>query len=277
MPRVIQYRGLLQSWRNPSVPVPGLQQMLAEQRHQYILAQVAKTGALSVAELVRELNVSRETIRRDLNALAGRGLLVTTHGGALSSDRREPDLDTREAANAGAKRAIGERAAEFVPDGASLIIDSGSTTQAVARALLDRHRLSVYTNDWRIALLLGRRNDNRVTLLGGELSDIEDATFGLDTAHQLTQYHADFAFIGAGGISPDGYLTDYSRMAAEVRSRMIAAADMVVVVADHSKFGRVTPVRINGIESARYLVTELAPEKALGKAITAHGPEILIA
>ena len=173
--------------------------MLAEQRHQYILAQVAKTGALSVAELVRELNVSRETIRRDLNALAGRGLLVTTHGGALSSDRREPDLDTREAANAGAKRAIGERAAEFVPDGASLIIDSGSTTQAVARALLDRHRLSVYTNDWRIALLLGRRNDNRVTLLGGELSDIEDATFGLDTVHQLTQYHADFAFIGAGG------------------------------------------------------------------------------
>jgi DeoR/GlpR family transcriptional regulator of sugar metabolism len=251
--------------------------MLAEQRHQYILAQVAKTGALSVAELVRELNVSRETIRRDLNALAGRGLLVTTHGGALSSDRREPDLDTREAANAGAKRAIGERAAEFVPDGASLIIDSGSTTQAVARALLDRHRLVVYTNDWRIALLLGRRNENRVTLLGGELSDIEDATFGLDTVHQLTQYHADFAFIGAGGISPDGYLTDYSRMAAEVRSRMIAAADMVVVVADHSKFGRVTPVRINGIESARYLVTELAPERALCKAITAHGPEILIA
>ena len=81
--------------------------MLAEQRHQYILAQVTKTGALSVAELVRELNVSRETIRRDLNALAERGLIVTTHGGALSSDRREPDLDTRDAANASAKRAIG--------------------------------------------------------------------------------------------------------------------------------------------------------------------------
>ncbi|MGA7781723.1 MAG: DeoR family transcriptional regulator, partial [Paraburkholderia sp.] len=64
--------------------------MLAEQRHQYILAQVAKNGALSVAELVRDLNVSRETIRRDLNTLAARGLVVTTHGGALSSERREP-------------------------------------------------------------------------------------------------------------------------------------------------------------------------------------------
>jgi DeoR family glycerol-3-phosphate regulon repressor len=251
--------------------------MLAEQRHQYILSQVAKTGALSVAELVRELNVSRETIRRDLNTLAGRGLIVTTHGGALSSERREPDLDTREAANASAKRAIGERAAQFVPDGASVIIDSGSTTQAVARALTDRHKLTVYTNDWRIALLLGRRNDNRVTLLGGELADLEDATFGLDTVQQLSQYHADFAFVGAGGISSDAWLTDYSRMAAEVRSRMIAAAGMVVVVADNSKFGRVTPVRINGFETARYLVTELAPDRALAKAIAARGPEILIA
>ena len=251
--------------------------MLAEQRHQYILAQVTRNGALSVAELVRELNVSRETIRRDLNTLAGRGLIVTTHGGALSGDRREPDLDVREAANASAKRAIGERAAELVPDGASLIIDSGSTTQAVARALTGRHRLTVYTNDWRIALLLGRRNDNRVTLLGGELSENEDATFGLDTVHQLTQYHADFSFVGAGGISPDACLTDYTRMAAEVRSRMIAAANLVVVVADNSKFGRVTPVRINGFESARYLVTELAPERALAKAIAACGPELLIA
>ena len=251
--------------------------MLAEQRHQYILSQVTRNGALSVAELVRELHVSRETIRRDLNTLAARGLLVTTHGGALSSDRREPDLDVREAANAGAKRAIGERAAALVPDGASVIVDSGSTTHAVARALMNRHRLTVYTNDWRIALLLGRRNDNRVTLLGGELSDHEDATFGLDTVQQLAQYHADYAFVGAGGITVDGRLTDYTRMVAEVRGRMLASAGCAVVVADHSKFGRVTPVRINGFEHVRYVITELAPEKAIARALAARGPELLIA
>ena len=230
-----------------------------------------------MAELVRELRVSRETIRRDLNALAARGLLVTTHGGALSSDRREPDLDVREAANAGAKRAIGERAASLVPDGASVIVDSGSTTHAVARALMDRHRLTVYTNDWRIALLLGRRNDNRVTLLGGELSGHEDATFGLDTVQQLAQYHADYAFVGAGGITAEGRLTDYSRMVAEVRGRMLASSGCAVVVADHSKFGRVTPVRIGGFEQVRYVVTELAPEAAIARAIAARGPELLIA
>jgi len=251
--------------------------MLAEQRHQYILSQVTRNGALSVAELVRELRVSRETIRRDLNTLAARGLIVTTHAGALSSDRREPDLDVREAANAGAKRAIGERAASLVPDGASVIIDSGSTTHAVASALTDRHRLTVYTNDWRIALVLGRRNDNRVTLLGGELSDHEDATFGLDTMQQLTRYHADYAFVGAGGITADGWLTDYARMVAEVRGRMLASAACAVVVADHSKFGRVTPVRINGFEQVRYVITELAPEQAIARALAARGPELLIA
>jgi DeoR family glycerol-3-phosphate regulon repressor len=221
--------------------------------------------------------VSRETVRRDLNALALRGLLVTTHGGALATDRIEPDLDTRESANAAAKRAIGQRAAQLVPDGVSLILDSGSTTQAIARALLDRHRLTVYTNDWRIALLLGRRNDNRVTLLGGELSDHEDATFGLDTLQQLSQYHADLAFVGAGGITDDAVLTDFSRTAAELRSRMILAASVAVVVADHSKFGRVTPVRMTNFDKVRYLVTELAPAKALRQALAARGPELLVA
>src|SRR5690242_15096774 len=118
--------------------------MLAEQRHQHILSRLAKDGALTVAELVRELEVSRETIRRDLRVLAERGLILTTHGGALAADRREPELDVREGEQAAAKRAIGRRAAQLVPDGASVVLDSGSTTQAVARALTGHHRLSVY-------------------------------------------------------------------------------------------------------------------------------------
>ncbi|BAN24994.1 DeoR/GlpR family DNA-binding transcription regulator [Caballeronia insecticola] len=251
--------------------------MLAEQRHQYILAELDKHGALAVADLVRALAVSRETVRRDLNALAGRGLVATTHGGALSMDRREPHVDVREANNAAAKQAIGVRAAAFVPDGASLVIDSGSTTQAVARALAERHRLTVYTNDWRIAMLLARRNGNRVSLLGGEIADLEDATFGLDTIQQISQYHADFAFVGAGGITDDAHLTDYSRLAAEVRGRMIAAAACAIVVADCSKFGRTTPVRIRGFESVRYLVCDAPPDRAIRRALASRGPEVVTA
>ena len=256
--------------------------MLAEQRQHYILERLGQHGALSVSELVAQLHVSRETVRRDLNTLAMRGLLLMTHGGALAPGRREPDLDIRQTSNAEGKRAIGERAAQFVPDEATLIIDSGTTTYAVARALLERRRLTVYTNDWRVGLLLGRRNDNRVTLLGGELADNEDAAFGLDTLHQLAQYHADFAFIGAGGISVDAAslcaaLTDYSRAAAELRARMMLGATVAVVVADHSKFGRITPVKIANFDKAHYVVTDVAPDRRTRKALETTGPELILA
>ncbi len=249
--------------------------MLIEQRHRYILNELARTGALSVAQLVRALNVSRETVRRDLNALAARGLVIMTHGGALAAEPRESGAAARDAAHADAKRAIGRRAAEFVPDGASVLLDSESTVHAVAAALADRHRLVVYTNDWRIASILGRRNGNRVTLLGGELSADEDATFGIDTIQQLAQYHVDFAFVGAGGITQDGMLTDPSRLTAEVRSRMIAAAAAAVIVADLSKFGCVLPVRVSS-ENARYLVTERRPDNAFASALALRGIELVV-
>lgn len=251
--------------------------MLAEQRQHYILEQLGQHGALSISELVRQLQVSRETVRRDLNALALRGLLLMTHGGALAPSRREPDLDIRETSNAAGKRAIGARAAQFVPDEASLVIDSGTTTLALARALLARRRLTVYTNDWRIGLLLARRNDNRVTLLGGELADHEDAVFGLDTLQQLAQYHADFAFVGAGGITADACLTDYSRAAAELRGRMILSATVALVLADHSKFGRTTPVKIANFAKAHYVISDAAPERKIRRALEALGPELVLA
>ncbi len=108
--------------------------MLAEQRHQYILSELDKHGALAVGDLVCALAVSRETVRRDLNALAERGLVTMTHGGALSVDRREPHVDVRAHANAAAKQRIGERAANFVPDGASLIVSIWAARRRRSRA-----------------------------------------------------------------------------------------------------------------------------------------------
>ncbi|SPD67316.1 putative transcriptional regulator, DeoR (plasmid) [Cupriavidus taiwanensis] len=251
--------------------------MLAEQRQKYILDQLSATGALAISELVSELDVSRETIRRDLNALATRGLLVLTHGGALAPDRTEPDTQTRAQVNAEGKRAIGVRAAELVRDGASLILDYGTTTHAVAQGLHGHHNLLVYTNDLAIAQLLGRRNGNRVIVLGGELQDNEDATHGWDTIEQLSRYHTDFAFIGIGGITPRGEICDFSRAAAELRSRMLLAADVACVVADHTKFGRNTGVTIKHAELAAWVITDMAPEPELGAVLKERGTKLLIA
>ncbi|WP_420993082.1 DeoR/GlpR family DNA-binding transcription regulator [Cupriavidus sp. 30B13] len=251
--------------------------MLAEQRQKFILDQLVASGALAISELVGELGVSRETIRRDLNVLAARGLLILTHGGALSPERAEPDAQTRAAVNVEGKRAIGMRAAELVPDGASVILDYGTTTHAVAQALHGHRNLVVYTNDIAIALLLGRRNGNRVVMLGGELQDNEDATQGWDTIEQLSRYRADFAFVGTGGITADGQMSDFSRAAAELRSRMLLAAGVACVVADHTKFGRNAGVLVKHFDKAAWLISDRAPEPGLCAALAARGPALRIA
>ncbi|MFB3134834.1 MAG: DeoR/GlpR family DNA-binding transcription regulator, partial [Rhodospirillales bacterium] len=198
--------------------------MLAEQRRSLILDIVAEQGSVSVTELYRRLKVSRETIRRDITRLATENRLCKTHGGALSLDSREPAFAERMSVNLPGKRAIGRVAAALVPDGASLIIDAGTTALCVAEALAGHRQLTVYTNDVHVAGRLAGRNDNRVFILGGELQAAEGATMGRDATAMLANYFADFAFVGAGALSSHPWLMDYSREAAEIRAQMLSLA-----------------------------------------------------
>jgi DeoR family glycerol-3-phosphate regulon repressor len=236
-------------------------------RHNLILDKLTRAGVVSVTELAREFGVSRETIRRDLKALASRHRLVQSHGGATTLVASEPALPERETINAEGKQRIGRAAAGLVPDGASVILDSGTTTWAIAGHLAARLNLTVYTNSLPIARLLGRCGDNRVILLGGAFQPHDEATQGWDAIATLSHYRADFAFIGAGGITAEPALTDYSRDAGELRSRMLLAAEYAVVVADHTKFGRLTPVRVDHFEKAACLITDRAPERAIVTAL----------
>lgn len=250
--------------------------MLIEKRQQLILDRLARDGAIGITSLSKSLGVSRETVRRDLNALSVRQLLRKTHGGAVANVTSEPTLTERLEANAEGKRRIGVAAAKMVPDGASLIIDCGSTTQALARALLQHRRLTVYTNDLRVATLLARRNGNVVHLLGGQLLDHEDATAGWETVAQIAQYHVDFAFIGVSGFADDGTLTDYERAGAELRSRMLAAAKVPVLLADRNKFGQAKPVIVGNFQKTRHVVTDVAPVAAVRKRFAAYKIDVMV-
>ncbi len=251
--------------------------MLAEQRHQLILERLALDGAVSIAALSHDLRASRETIRRDVQLLAERSLLRKTHGGALPLAAVEPDVGLRTTVNPEGKRAIGRRAALEVPDGASIILDSGTTTRAIADALAPRHGLLVYTNDLEVCRRLARRNNNRVILLGGEILGHEEATLGWDAVETLSRYYADFAFVGAGGLTPEGELTDFGRDAAELRGRMLASARWSAVVADHTKFGRTTPVRVTRFGRGHRVISDKAPPKTLKSALEARGVVVLVA
>lgn len=251
--------------------------MLAERRRALVLDILAEKGSVSVAELTRRLGVSRETIRRDITRLAGESRLLKTHGGALSADSEEPALAKREEVNMAGKRAIGRLAATMVPDGASLIIDSGTTTLCVAQALDRRRRLTVFTNDIHVAGLLAARNENRVLLLGGELQGAEGATMGPDSVAMLDNYFADFAFVGASALSAHPWLMDYSRGAAELRSRMLLTARTPVLLADRTKFNRTAPVRVANLDKVAHLITDAVPEGDMASAIGTLAAELRVA
>jgi DeoR family glycerol-3-phosphate regulon repressor len=230
--------------------------MLMEQRHKSILELLAREGAVSVRDLRAILKVSPETVRRDISFLAQSQQLKRTHGGAIAVDSQEPEIRERLGTNPAEKQAIGRTAASLVPDGAVVILDCGSTVQAVAHALAAKESLTVITNDLTICGILARRNGNRVHLLGGMIQEHEDATIGPDAVAMLEQYRADYAFIGAGAITQEPWLMDYSREASALRQMMLGAARATVVVADHSKFECLAPVRVDDFGRVTHLISD---------------------
>src|SRR4029453_18976648 len=250
--------------------------MLAEQRQGRILALLAKRGSMSVTELHRRLKVSRETIRRDIAVLAGRNGLRKTHGGALSLETVEPSMALRQITNAAGKRAIGLRAAQLVPDGASVILSSGTTPQCVAAGLTPHSHLTVFSNDLASCGKLAGRNGNRVFMLGGEVT-VNGGAFGPDTVAMLANYFADFAFIGAGAVSATPWLMDFSREEGELHSVILNSARTTAVVADHGKFNRLAPVRIRNFEKVQFLITDATPKQEIIDALKPLSIELLIA
>lgn len=251
--------------------------MLAEERQRLILSMVNTRGSISVTEIQRKLKVSRETIRRDLVALADGQRLRKTHGGALSLEQSEPEMTVRQVTNVEGKRAIGQLAAGLVPDGASVILASGTTVQAVADALSVRRELTVFTNSVISCGKLMGHNGNRVYMLGGEVQASNGATLGRDATGMLANYFADFVFVGAGAISPAGWLMDYTREEGELHSLMLQSARTSVVVADHGKFGRFAPIRVGNFDKVTHLVTDLTPDPEITSALAALPLEILVA
>jgi len=251
--------------------------LLAEERRSRILEVLEARGSVSVTELHRHLGVSRETIRRDITQLAQVNRLRKTHGGALLHGPQEPSLSERLSVNIEGKRRIGEAAAELVPDGCSLIIDSGSTTQCLANSLSSHRELSVYTNDLQVALKLYGRNGHRVFMIGGELNENEGSTFGADSMTMLSNYFTDFAFVGAGAVSAHAWLTDYSRDAAELRASMIVQGKTSVLLADRSKFNVTASVRIQNADQASMMITDADPGEKIKDALKGLGMELRIA
>jgi DeoR family transcriptional regulator, glycerol-3-phosphate regulon repressor len=249
---------------------------LAPRRHTEILRHLAADGTVGITELAEFFDVSRQTIRRDLKLLADRGQLDLVHGGATLFEPTEAAFTERREENADAKAAIGRAAAGLVRDGMVVFLDSGTTTLAVAQALADRKNLTVCTTSLSIALLMCRQPLVRVHMLGGEIDPDEEAAVGVDALEAIRHFRVDVAFLGGGGLSPDGEVTDFTRNGAEQRSRMVATAGKAYFVLDSSKFGRLTPLRIPRFELAAGIITDRLPPEAICEALERKGPVLIV-
>lgn len=239
-----------------------MRRRLAVDRIDLILRHLAAEGSVSVAELATAMAVSRETIRRDLKLLAERGEADIVHGGATHRRLIEPTLTERSFEATDAKKAIARAAAGLIEDGATVLIDSGSTTLALARALVSRSRLTVATNSLGVATILAR-GGHKVHVLGGEVDGNDESTMSSDTIEALGRFRFDVAFVAIGGLSAASGLTDYTREAAAFRTRLIAAATRAYLLVDSTKFDLETPYQVANAERLSGVIVDKRPRGAL--------------
>lgn len=230
--------------------------MRRDQRSEEILRRIQRHGYVSATQLADELGVDSSTIRRDLAALSKMGLVARSHGGAAV--RPEPgDLayNAKLEKNVHRKRAVAAAAAKLVADGASLAIDSGSTTLEVARALRGHSHLTVVTDDLRVGAELADQGDVRLIVTGGEVMPGFYTLIGNNSPAAIRQYHVDIAFLGVDAVDPAG-LMFMNGFEIPMKRAMIECADKVVVLADSTKMGRRALVRAASLDEVSLVITD---------------------
>ena len=234
--------------------------VLASQRQDRILEQVAVHGAARVSELVELLGVSDMTVRRDIDALAGRGLVARVHGGVTAAGGRsaeEPGFVAKSTLQITEKVAIAREAVRLVEPGAAVAISAGTTTYEVARLLRHVERLTVVTNSIPVAQLLHEEQPADMTvILTGGIRTPSDALVGPVAVQALEGLHVDWLFMGVHGFDVRAGLTTPNMVEGDTDRALIACARQVVVTADSSKWGVVALTTIAGLDEVDVLVTD---------------------
>ncbi len=256
------------------MPAPFLKQ----ERQNQILEYVHQNAQATVTELSERFQVSEATVRRDLEELAEDGLLRRTHGGALRGDPAPPELpvQVRTTEFTDEKKRIGEAAAGLVADDETIFIGSGTTTFEVARALKGKRRITVITNALNVANLLCGDPDITLIVLGGLLRRTEQSMIGHITEQALREVRADKVIIGIHAIHLQQGLTNEYLPETITDREIIRAGQQVIVVADHSKFGKLSAAYVAPLESIHTVVTDTSVPSDIADSLRRAGIQTLL-
>jgi DeoR family transcriptional regulator, glycerol-3-phosphate regulon repressor len=253
--------------------------MVAEGRRQAILALAQQGGELRVDELAQQFNVSRETMRRDLDLLQSQGLLRRVHGGALPAQTgAEAGFKHRLVANSEAKQKMAKLAAGLFRRDDTLFIDTGTTTLMLGAALASVNRLTVITNSVGVARLMsGPGVDHRVYIVGGEYRPDTEQILGSASVAQIEQFRADHAVFSCGALDRDGTLMDFDLEEAMFAKAIIEQARTATLIIDSSKFDRIAIAKICDLAPIDRVVTDRLPPPHFVELFRANEVELLVA
>lgn len=247
-------------------------------RHRQLLDHLRQHGDTSVEVLAKVLSVTAQTIRRDIRELEDARLLARYHGGVgIPSTVENIDYDQRRVMNSDAKRRIGQLAATCVEHGRSLIINIGTTTEEVSKALLQHKGIRVVTNNLNVASILSNNEEAEVIVAGGLVRKRDRGIVGEATIDFMRQFKVDVGIIGVSGIEDDGTLLDYDYREVRVTQAIIEQSREVWLVADHTKFGRHALVRLGNIALIDKFFTDVPVPPAALEAFERAGVEVLVA
>ncbi|MGD8428883.1 MAG: DeoR family transcriptional regulator [Ectothiorhodospiraceae bacterium] len=243
-----------------------------------MLDLVRQHGFVSVEALAQHFSVTSQTIRRDINALCRVGLLRRYHGGAgLPSSVENAAYTARQVLCLEEKQRIARCVAEHIPDQASLFITLGTTTEEVAKALMDHHGLRVITNNLNVATILSGNPTFEVIIAGGVVRHRDRGVTGEATIDFMNQFKVDFAVMGISGIDQDGTLLDFDYREVRVLQAIMDNARTVLLAADHTKFGRNALVRLAHVSQVNALFTDEPPPGNIRALLEEAGGRLVVA
>jgi DeoR family glycerol-3-phosphate regulon repressor len=245
--------------------------MALNQRQTEIVELVQEKGFITIDELVQYFTVTPQTIRRDLNLLAESSLIIRHHGGAESTSTTENvSYQSRKILNLDAKEQIANELVKMIPNGASLFINIGTTTETIARALLNHKSLNIVTNNIHVATILSAKEDFTVIIAAGEVRHRDGGIIGEATCDFMSQFKMDFGIIGISGISHDGSLLEFDFREVRVAQAIINNSTNVLLAADHSKFGRNAMIKQGNITQINHFFTDQQPSEEITEILQTH-------
>ncbi|WP_029003087.1 DeoR/GlpR family DNA-binding transcription regulator [Azorhizobium doebereinerae] len=248
-----------------------------KQRHERIVAELMATSTLRVSELAAELDVSTETIRRDLYELGEKGLINRTYGGAVRPLGTEPSVTERHGMMVAEREAMAAAVVKLLKPNEVVAIGAGATTTHVARRMAAECRdLTVIAHSFSIATVISQNPTLTVLMCPGRYNAREGMMVGAETIEFLQSYNANWAILGATGITPEG-LSDAEAAAASVYKAMMLRAAETIAVADHTKFDQQALAIWGRWHDVRRLVTDKAPGGAIGRAMERARVDITVA